>query len=114
MGGTNNLDFSFSWVKLRLHTEFQPPIMPVSGPKVCGGGGWWWVVVVCTPISVVSFDQAEQKWYVLILKSSYTFKMDIYLICTNHFICFGQIGFELKIDSILRKLAIISYKNKLS
>jgi hypothetical protein len=27
----------------------------VSGPKVCGGG-WW----VCKPISVLSFDQAEQ------------------------------------------------------
>ena len=35
--------------------------MPVSGPKVCfgwwvGGGGGW----VCKPISVLSFDQAEQ------------------------------------------------------
>ena len=48
------------WVKMRLHTEFQLPIMPVSGPKVCGvgggGGGWW----VCKPISVLSFGQAEQ------------------------------------------------------
>ena len=44
-GGAKILDFSFSWVKIRLHTEFQLPIMPVSGPKVCGGG-WWWVVVV--------------------------------------------------------------------
>ena len=38
-GGAKILDFSFSWVKIRLHTEFQLPIMPVSGPKVCGGGG---------------------------------------------------------------------------
>ena len=38
-GGAKILDFSFSWVKIRLHTEFQLPIMPVSGPTVCGGGG---------------------------------------------------------------------------
>ena len=59
MGGAKILDFSFSWVNIRLHTEFQLPIMPVSGPKVCGGwwvGGGW----VCKPISVLSFDQAEQ------------------------------------------------------
>ena len=31
-------------------------MMAVSDSKVCGGG-WWWV---CKPISVLSFDQAEQ------------------------------------------------------
>ena len=43
MAGAKILDFFFNWVNIRLHTEFQLPIMPVSGPKVCGGG---WVVVV--------------------------------------------------------------------
>ena len=33
----------------------------LSGPKVCGRR---WVVVVCKPISVLSFDQAEQKYNV--------------------------------------------------
>ena len=36
------VEFSSSWVEISLHTEFQLPMLPVSGPKVCGGG---WVVV---------------------------------------------------------------------
>ena len=37
--------FSFSLIEISLHTKFQLPTLPVSGPKVCGGG-WWWVVGV--------------------------------------------------------------------
>ena len=37
------LDFSSSWFEISLHAEFQFPMLPVSGPKVCGrlwvGGG---------------------------------------------------------------------------
>jgi hypothetical protein len=59
-GGKIFLDLSFSWVEISLYAKFQLYMLPVSGQKVCGGGGWWVVVVVCKPISVLSFDQAEQ------------------------------------------------------
>ena len=52
---------SSSWVGKSLHTEFQLTLRRVSGPTVCGG----WVVVVCKPISVLSLDQAEQKFGLL-------------------------------------------------
>ena len=67
---------------LRLTAEFELPLYPGSGEKVCvvGGGWWWWwwwvVVVVCKPILVFHFgpnrfgfklltfdlDQAEQYY----------------------------------------------------
>ena len=38
------LPISFSWVEISLNNEFELPMFPAGGPKVCGGGGGWVVV----------------------------------------------------------------------
>jgi hypothetical protein len=37
------LHIHFPLAEISLNPEFELPMLPLSGAKVCGGGGWWCV-----------------------------------------------------------------------